>query len=383
MIKRFIIVGVILTVVVGGLVWFNFFRNQMIAEFFASQGQPPVTVSAATATAETWQVYLTTTGTLEAVRGVEVSPEVDGMVTAIRFEAGQQVEAGEVLIQLDDAIEQSTLVLYQAQLGLAQSNLERARSLFQRGNLSQAELDRLTAALAEAEARIRNTEVTIDRKRIEAPFAGVVGIRRVNLGQYLAPGTAVVDLQALDELHVNFTLPEHQVGSLAVGLPISVTVGAHPGREFAGRITGIDPSIDRQTRTVQVQGTLPNPDRLLLPGMFAAVRVHLPAQENVVTVPQTAVAYTLYGDTVYVIRDSGRDEAGQPILTVTQEFVRVGSRRGAQAAILEGVDAGDRVVSAGQLRLQNGAVVSIDNTVTLAPDTRSPDLARAPSATQG
>ncbi len=367
MTKRFIIVGLILVLVIGGLIGFNIFRNRMIEAYFANMRPPPVTVSATEAQAATWQEYLTTTGTLEAVRGVNVSPEVDGIVTAISFSPGQEVAEGDLLVQLDDAIERSNLAIYQAQRVLARNNLERARPLLQRGNMSQAEFDRQSSALDEAEARIRNTQATIDRKQIRAPFAGVVGIRQINLGQYLTPGTAVVDLQALSEMHVDFTVPEQQVAHLAVDMPVTITVGAYADRGFEGRITGIDPSINRQSRTLRVQATLPNPERRLLPGMFATVRVHLPAQQNVVTVPQTAVAYSLYGDSVFVVRQTGQDEQGHPVLTVSQQFVRVGDRRDNLAAILDGLAAGDRVVTSGQLRLQNGATVVIDNSVALTP----------------
>jgi len=377
MILRFFLVGIGLIVVVGALVGINLMRDQGVAAFFASQKMPPVTISAATAEAKTWTDYLEGIGTVSAVEGIEVAPEVAGTVVAIDFKANDTVQAGQRLVQLDDSIDRADLRLYQAALDLAQRVLDRVSSLRARGNAPQSDLDTANADLLKAQAQIARAQATIDKKAVRAPFVGIVGIRKVDVGAYVAAGAPLVTLQRLDQVYVDFTLPEQAFSRVSQGQKVEVRADAFPDEVFRGTVTGIEPVVDAASRMLKVRGTVDNPGLKLRPGFFANVRLVLPERPNVVTVPQTAITYSLYGDTVFVIREKkaegGQAPAGEaaqqgqapagPELTVEQVFVRVGQRQGDIAEIVEGIKAGDQVVTSGQLKLQNGFPVVIDNSV--------------------
>ena len=323
-------------------------------------GRPPATVATATAEAATWRPAIRATGSLAAVRGVAVVPDSSGLVAAITFEAGDRVRAGDPLVRLRAAEAEATLAALEARRDEARSEFERDRRLYEQGNQSEAELDQSRARFEELKAEIRRQEAHIAKKTVRAPFDGRLGLREVHLGQYLSPGTPLVTLQALSPLHVNFSLPEQRLPDIAPGQRLDIRVDAYPERTFTGEITAIDPLINEETRQIRVQGTLANDDEALRPGMFARVSVTLPAHEDVITLPQTAIVNQPFGDIVYVV--TAPDAGGGP-KRVEQRFVTTGARRGTQIEIVEGLDGGEEVVSAGQLKLRNNAPVRVDNDV--------------------
>lgn len=363
-----VIAAILMGLLLGGLWWFNEFKKQMIADFFAGNVPPPTPVAVAAAESRTVPKYLAAIGSLQAVREVTVSPEVAGRITEIAFESGASVVAGAPLLQLNDRTEQADLLAHRAQARLAELNLERSLSLRRNQAGPQTTVDQNRAELDEANANIKRTEALIAQKHIVAPFAGQLGIRKVNVGEYLTAGGAIVTLTDLSKLYVNFTLPEQNRPLLSVGQPVEITTDAYPGRAFKAEISTIEPQVSAETRAVQLQATMDNPDRLLLPGMFANVRVVLPPAPAVVVVPETAVDYTLYGDSVYVVREEpGKD--GKPALVATRVPVTTGDRATNQVEIRRGVQPGDRVIVSGQLKLSNGAPVSIvESTALKTPD---------------
>jgi multidrug efflux system membrane fusion protein len=353
-----VLMALLLALLGGGLWGFNRFREQAIADFFASQVPPPTPVAAAVAEQGPMQRWLEGIGTLSAVHQVNVSPEVAGRVTEIMFEPGAEVKAGEPLVQLNDAPERAQIASFEAQARLAESNLERASTLVKRDFGTQASVDQSQAELDQARAGILQSKAVVAQKQIKAPFAGKLGIRQVELGQHVSPGETLVTLTDLDQLFVNFTLPEQTQGELALGATVEVRVDAWPGRVFEAELTTIEPQVDPGTRTIRLQATLPNPEGELVPGMFANARLVLPPAPGVVTVPETAVTQTLYGDSVFVVKEEkGAD--GKPAQKAVQTFVKTGEVHEGRIAITEGVAAGEQVVASGQLKLQSGAPVQI------------------------
>lgn len=354
----FIIVGVLLGALVGGLVWFNYFRGQMIKQFFANNKPPPTLVSAAEAKSEVVPNLLTAVGSLVAVHQVDVSADVNGRVTEIKFEPGAHVEAGTPLVQMFDMPEQGDLANYKAQATVAQLSLDRAKQLASRQFGPQATVDTAQAAYDQALAGIAKTEALISQKLVRAPFSGDLGVRKVEVGQYLTAGTAIVSLTDLSELWANFTVTEKDSGNLKVGQPVRLKVDAYPGRIFDAKITTIEPQIATDTRNIRVQATVANPEKILKPGMFVTTTVVLPDKPAVVTVPETAVDYTLYGDSVFVITEK-KEEDGKTTLSAVRTFVQTGNRVEGRAEIVKGLKPGDKVVAVGQLKLQSGSAVSI------------------------
>lgn len=354
----FIIVGTLLGVLVGGLVWFNYFRGQMIKQFFANNKPPPTLVSVAEAKSEVVPNLLTAVGGLAAVHQVDVTADVNGRVTEIKFEPGTHVEAGTPLVQLFDAPEQGDLANYKAQATVAQLSLDRAKQLAARQFGPQATVDQAQAAYDQAQAGIAKTEALISQKLVRAPFSGDLGVRKVEVGQYLTAGTPIVSLTDLSELWANFTVTEKDSGSLKVGQTVRLKVDAYPGRIFEGKITTIEPQIAADTRNIRVQATIANPEKILKPGMFVTTTVVLPDKPAVITVPETAVDYTLYGDSVFVITEK-KEADGKTSLSAVRTFVQTGNRVDGRAEIIKGLKPGDKIVAVGQLKLQSGAAVAI------------------------
>jgi multidrug efflux system membrane fusion protein len=364
-------IGLIVMLVVLGalgaaLYGFNAFRDKAIADFFASNKPPPTPVAVAQASVQAVPKYLSAIGTLAASRQVTVAPEVGGRVMEIAFQSGASVKAGDPLIQINDATEQAELLGLRAQARLAEINLERARNLLRNQAGPQAQVDQAQAQLDEINANIKRMQATIAQKAIRAPFDGELGIRQVNVGQILETGSPVVTLTDLSTLFVNFTLPEHTLNSLHVGQAVLVGSDAAPGRSFDARITTIEPQVSAETRAIKVQATLANLERKLLPGMFADVRVVLPPRPDMVVVPETAVDYTVYGDSVLVVR-SQKDAEGKEGLMVERVPVKTGDRFANGVEILEGVKPGERIVVSGQLKLDNGAAVTLAEANPLVP----------------
>ncbi|MEA2922526.1 MAG: rane fusion protein multidrug efflux system [Bradyrhizobium sp.] len=358
MVRWFIIVGTLLAALVGGLVWFNYFRGQMIAQFFANNKPPPTSVAIAEAKSEVIPNLLTAVGDLAAVHQVNVTSDVSGRITDIMFTAGSNVKAGSPLVQLFDGPDQGDLASFKAQATVAQLSLDRAKQLASRQFGPQATVDTAQAAYDQANAGIAKTQAIISQKLVRAPFDGELGVRHVEIGQFLTAGTQIVTLTDLSKLYANFTVTEKDSAALKVGQTVRIAVDAYPGRTFEGKVTTIEPQIATDTRNVRVQATLDNPDRILKPGMFATTTVVLPDKPAVVTVPETAVDYTLYGDSVFLLTEKKEDD-GKTSLTAVRTFVRTGSRINGRAEIASGLKAGDRVVAVGQLKLQSGAAVAI------------------------
>jgi multidrug efflux system membrane fusion protein len=358
MVRWFIIVGLLLSLLVGGLVWFNYFRGKMIAQFFANNKPPPTSVSIATATSEVIPNLLTAVGDLAAVHQVNVTSDVNGRITDIMFTAGADVKSGTPLLQMFDGPEQADLASFKAQSTMAQLSLDRAKQLASRQFGPQATVDQAQSSFDQANAGIARTEAVISQKLVRAPFDGELGVRKVEVGQYLTAGTQIVSLTDLSVLYANFTVTEKESAQLKVGHTVRIAVDAYPGRSFEGKITTIEPQIATDTRNIRVQATIANPDRILKPGMFATTTVVLPEKPAVVTVPETSVDYTLYGDSVYLLTEK-KAEDGKTSLTAVRTFVKAGNRINGRAEILTGLKPGDRVVAVGQLKLQSGSAVSI------------------------
>jgi membrane fusion protein (multidrug efflux system) len=327
----------------------------------ASFQPPPEAVTTVVARAERWPSRLAAIGTVKAERGVTLSADLPGVVEAIRFESGRAVRAGEVLVELDTRQERAQLAAAEAQRELARVNFERVSGLVGQGIVAQAELDRTSAEHKQAEARAGEIRATIERKQIRAPFAGVLGIRQVNLGQYLNAGDPIVSLQALDPIHVDFSVPQQQLGEVAVGRDVQVSV-AQSGAAFKGRVTAVDAVVDQATRNLQVRATFANPTAALRPGMFVEAQVVTGDGRSVLVLPASAISYAPYGDSVFVVAEA-KGANGQAAKVVSQQFVKLGEARGDQVAVLSGVEQGAEVVSSGAFKLRSGAPVQVNNEV--------------------
>lgn len=371
MVKWFIIVGILLGLLVAAIVGFNYIRASAIKNFFATMKPPPTNVTVAEAKSEVIPNLLNAVGDLAAVHQVNVTSDVNGRVTQIMFQAGSTVKAGTPLVQLFDAPEQGDLASFKAQAKVAELNLDRAKQLASRQFGPQATVDTAQAAFDQAQAGISRTEAVISQKLVRAAFDGDLGVRRVEVGQYLTAGTQIVTLTDLSAVYANFTVTEKDSGTLKVGQTVRITVDAYPGRKFEGKLTTIEPQIAAETRNIRVQATIQNPDKILKPGMFATTTVVLPDKPAVITVPETAVDYTLYGDSVYLITEKKEDD-GKTSLTAVRTFVQTGDRSNGRAVIVRGLKAGDRVVQVGQLKLQSGVAVAI------SPDPAPQIPAKAP-----
>ena len=358
-VRWFAIVGLLLVLLLGGLYGFNRFRSQAISSFFAHNKPPPAQISAAEVTVQNLPRFAPGIGSLAAVHQVTINPEVAGRVTKIFFEPGTMVKAADPLVQLNDAPDRGDLANYQAQAQLAQISLQRSQALHRNSFASQETVDQNQAQLDEARAQITKTEAIIAQKLIRAPFAGRLGVRQIEVGQYLTAGAPIVTLTDLSTLYVNFTLASHLRPEISVGQQVDVTADAYPGRVFHAKVTTIEPQISPDTRTIQVQSTMANPDGALLPGMFVNAAIVLPPRPDTMVVPETAVEYTLYGDSVFVIKNDGKDAAGHPILRAVRTPVKTGTRWDGKVAILDGLAPHERVVAAGQVKLQNGVQVAI------------------------
>ena len=393
MIKRFIIAFILLVLVVGGIVGFNIFRDNAIKQYFATMKQPPSTVSTVEVKPMDWAPGIEAIGTVSAVRGVDLTVETTGIVKDIAFHANQKVEAGALLLQLDDEVERADLDSAKAQAAVDQLALKRAQELQKRGVGSDSTLDNAQAQAAASAAQVAKLQAVLDQKQITAPFAGTAGIPKIDLGQYLAPGTAVVTLQDLDTMRVDFTVPEQQFPMLKIDQPVKIGM-SDDDLPFTGKIKGINPKIDPTSRLVSVRAEVANPDGKLTPGQFAQVRVELPKEDGVLAVPQTALTSSLYGDYVFVVepakskdKQAAADEkdaakpaddgakpeadaakpaegdASKPDLVLSQVFVTTGRHDKDLIEIVKGIKAGDQVVTAGQNRLFNGMSVVVDNTI--------------------
>lgn len=362
MVKRFIIAIVLLGIVGGGLVGFNLFRDNMIAQIFANMPQQPATVSTVEARPVTWTPSIEAIGTVNAAQGVDLTVETAGVVKEIAFAPNTQVQAGALLMRLDDVVQKADVEAARTQADLEKGNLARAQDLTRRGVTTNVSLDQTQAAAQAAEAQLARALAVLEQRQLSAPFAGTIGLPRVDVGQYVAPGTIVATLQDLSTMRVDFSLPEQDLPKLTIGQRIEVRIEGLD-ESFPGALTGIDPRVDPATRLVALRGSIANAGGKLTPGQFVRIRVELPAEEGVIALPQTALSTSLYGDYVYVVRPS---EADAEQLEVRQVFVTPGRRSGGVVEIAEGVAPDDQIVTAGQNRLSNGQPAIVDNSVNPA-----------------
>lgn len=374
---RYVVAILGLLLVVGGLVFVKFSQISMLigmGEAMAKAGPAPEAVSTTPAALQTWEASLQAVGTVASAKGVQVSSEVSGVVKKIGFESGALVKKGDVLVVLDSRVERAQLASAQVRRDLALTNVARTRTLGAAGAESQAQLDADENALAQATAEIEVLRAQIARKTIRAPFSGRLGIRAVNLGQYLNPGTAITTLEAVGGAFVDFELPQRHQPEVAVGLPVRVSVEGMPELAAQGTITAISPNVDPSTRTLELRAEVQHDEAELQPGMFVRVEVVLPAERKVVAVPLTAVVYAPYGDSVFVVEPLPADAPasqgpnGEPVLQARQQFVRLGERRGDFVAVLEGVEPGQVVVSAGAFKLRNNSPVFVNDELAPKPE---------------
>jgi membrane fusion protein (multidrug efflux system) len=363
MTKRMLLMLIGVGLLFGGIFAYKSFVSYKLKKSMSAYQAPPVTVSATEAKSLVWQPQLSAVGSLRAVRGVDVTSEIAGLVQKIYFNSGDEVEEGKLLLQLNADTDIALLHSYEAAADLANTVYERDKKQYDVQAVSKATLDADAADLKVKRAQVSQQAATVIKKSIHAPFAGKLGISTVNPGQYINPGDKIVTLQALDLIYLDFYLPQQDLSQLSLGQRIVATTDSYPGRRFTGKITAVNPKVDTNTRNIQVEATIENPGHKLLPGMYATVQVQAGATKRYLTLPQTAITYNPYGDTVFVVEESGKGPGGKPVLTVRQVFVTVGPRRGDQVAIVEGVSERETVVTSGQLKLKNGSRVIINNKI--------------------
>jgi len=354
MVARLILVALVLSAVFGGIFGWKQHTAQLAATAQAG-GPPPAVIAAASVERENWRPHLQVVGSLAAVAGIEVSNEVSGKVSAIHFQSGESAKQGDLLLELDDSTDKAELQGLLAEQTLGRLKFERVAKLVKDKSVSKSDYDAARASLDNAEAAVAAKQALIEKKRIRAPFDGRLGIRRVDLGEYLGPGTAIVPLEKLDPIFTDFTLPERELARIGKGQSIEVRVQAYPGEHFSGEITAIDPGVSVRSRSFRLQAVLGNTDQRLRPGMFADVRVLLPEDEDVLTIPDTAISYAPYGDSVFVIeqKDGGS--------TVVRRQVETGGTREGRVSVLSGLREGEQVVSAGHNKLRSGQAVAVDS----------------------
>lgn len=356
--KQLIVVVVILIVVFGAIFGGKFYADHRAAVAAAHRSFPPTTVATAVARDEPWSPQVNVVGSLEAVDGTEITAQIAGNVTQVAFRSGAHVRKGDLLVRLDDSSQLALLHADQAKLQLARATLARAQKLYAAHAGSQSDLQTAEANSGAAQAAVEGDQATLKKLDIAAPFSGVVGIREVSLGQYVSPGTAVVNLQSYDPLLLDFSLPQSNVSEIAVGQNAVFTVNAYPDKAFKGRVTAIGSQVDPATRNIALQATLANPHALLRPGMYGNVELVVGQAQHGVVVPNTAITYNTFGDNVYMVTASANHE-----LTAHEQVVKVQDQRGGSALIASGVKAGDTVVTAGQNKLREGMPVAVDNSV--------------------
>lgn len=374
--KRTLIVLIAVTVLFGGLFGMKWFGGKKMNEFFDNMPVPPATVTSFDVAELAWPNTIDAVGSIVAVQGVNVTTQITGQVEKLHFESGQRVKAGDVLITLDGSTEKAELRNLEAQAQLRDVALRRQQKLFGLQSVARSAIDQAEADAASARAQVEAQKAQIAKKTIRAPFAGELGIRRVNLGQYLEPGTNIVSLQSLDPVYVDFSLPEQRLGQVLPGLATELSVDAFPGRHFAGTVLAVEPEIDAATRSFIVRAKVPNPQGQLRAGGFTRVAVALPGERRVIAVPRTAVAYSAYGNAAFVIHqakpgakpaaasaDADQAVKAQPQLIVRQRFIRTGETRGDFVEVLDGLKVGDAIASSGLFRLNNDVVVNINNSV--------------------
>jgi membrane fusion protein (multidrug efflux system) len=364
MIKPLVILALAVALILGGIFAWQSFMGRMMGKYMAASATAPQTVATVTAAEDQWQSRLRATGSLRAVRGADLSSQASGIVDEIHFDSGNDVPAGKVLLRLRPLDDYALLQQLEAAAALAEQNYKRDQEQFAAQAISQAVIDGDVATLKTAHAQVEAQHALIQEKIVVAPFAGRLGIRQVDLGQYLAAGTAIVTLQALDPILIDFYLPQQALSRIKIGQAVGAMVDTYPGRNFSGVIEAINSKVDAASRNVQVRAAFHNADRSLVPGMYATVSIDAGDKIAQITLPQAAITYNPYGDTVFVVEQAGTDDKGKPRSIVKQRFVKLGATRGDQIAVLSGIKAGEIVVTAGQMKLRNGSAITINNSLT-------------------
>jgi membrane fusion protein (multidrug efflux system) len=371
MIKPLLILFIAVAVILGGVFAWRTFIGRMMKQGMSAAASAPQTVSTTQAATSSWQAEIQATGSVRAVRGADLSAQASGVVDKIAFDSGSEVAAGAVLLTLKPNDDPAKLAELKAAAELAEITYKRDQEQFAAQAISQATLDGDLATLKSDRAQVAAQEALIEEKIVKAPFAGKLGIRQVDEGQYLTAGTAVVTLQALDPIFIDFYVPQQALAHIKAGQAVSASVDAYPREKFSGVMTSINSKVDAASRTVQVRASFHNADRRLVPGMYATVLIDSGEPTTAITLPQTAITKNPYGDTVFVVQQGAAAGAdGKPRSTVQQRFVTLGNTRGDQVAVLSGIAVGDVVVTAGQLKLHNGAAVAINNAVEPLNDPR-------------
>lgn len=361
--KRMVIMLTLTGLLFGGIFAYKVFQSYMIKNHINGLGSIPVAVSATPVIFAAWKPTITASASLRAINGVDVTTEIAGLVKKVSFSPGQNIQEGEGIIQLNADAEVAQLKSLEAQAELAQITYDRDKKQYATQSISKEALDTAEADLKSKKAQVAQQAATVAKKAIQAPFKGRLGICLVNLGQYLNPGDKIVTLQSLDPVYVDFYLPQQTLTQLAKNQVITFTTDAYPHLSFTGKVTAINPKVDPATRNVGVEAILSNPEFKLLPGMYGVVEIHTGAPKEVMTLPQTAISYNPYGEVVYVLKPHGKDQKGKDLFKAHQQLVTVGENRGTQVQILKGLQKGDLVVTAGQLKIKNGSIVFINNTV--------------------
>jgi len=368
MIKPLAILLIAAAVILGGIFGWHVFMGKMMAKYMSGAATAPQTVATGVAAATSWQAQTRAVGSVRAVRGADLASQASGIVDEISFESGSEVPAGAVLLKLRPYDDPAKLAQLQAAAVLAEQTYKRDQEQFAAQAISQQVLDSDVSTLKSAQAQVTAQQALIDEKTIKAPFAGKLGIRQIDEGQYLTAGTTVVTLQALDPIYIDFYVPQQDLAQLKSGETVAATLDAYPGTRFSGTISSINSKVDGASRNVHVRASFPNADHRLVPGMYANIDIDKGDPATHITLPQAAITYNPYGDTVFLVKQNGVDDKGKPKATVEQTFVTLGATRGDQVAVLSGVAAGDVVVTAGQMKLRNGSPVVVNNSVTPAND---------------
>ncbi|TDI62801.1 MAG: efflux RND transporter periplasmic adaptor subunit [Alphaproteobacteria bacterium] len=363
--KPFLIVIAALVVVFGGIFGWKAFVSYQIAQYMANMPARTVTVSSTQVQTENWVNNINAVGGLNAVQGIEVASEVPGKITVIAFESGHHVEKGALLVQLDATAEQAQLRALKAELQSAKLDYARAQGLVRSAAVSQAQLDRTKAAMESLEAQVDGQAELVGKKSIRAPFSGDLGIRQVDIGEYVSPGTEIVSLQSLNPIYADFTLPERHLNDVKTGQQVDIIGVALEGKTYTGTVTAVSPKIERTTRNVRVQATFDNPDGRLRPGMFVQVSVVIGGAVEVTTLPQTAISFLPYGNSVWLIVEGVKDKSGAEVLSVESQLVNTGRIRHGRVEIVSGLDHNAQVVNTGQMKLRNGQFISVDNSILL------------------
>jgi membrane fusion protein (multidrug efflux system) len=362
MAKRMFFMLVVAVTIIAGLGYFKLRQVQAAMKAGSSFQPPPSAITTTVAKKEIWPSTLNVVGTMTAIHGVTVSADLPGTVDQIKFDSGKWVQAGDVLVELDTRQERAQLAAMEAQRDLTKINYARMQQLVNEGVISRSDYDKATADQKAADANAAEVRAAIARKTIRAPFSGVLGIRQVNLGQYLAAGSPIVPLQSLNPIYVTFSVPQQAIAHVQVGHNVRVTSEDLAGLSFTGRVNALDSVVDQNTRNVQVQATLNNPQSKLRPGMFVQVEVGVGAQRSLIPLPASAISYAPFGDSVFVVTDM-KDPKGQTYRGVRQQFVKLDGARGDQVGVVSGINPGDEIVTSGVFKLRNGAAVAVNNKV--------------------